>query len=136
MFRLNSLKYNTSITYANGDPFVIYGNVSCTSDVVTKSKRKYINIKIHNSEMIDSLRKFDTFAKSCIKNYQDVLDYNTQMFVKLPFRYNRFEIVMNNYTTSELFSNGKTFDCKIECGGVVHVDDNRKSMCMKITSIG
>ena len=128
MFRRkgNNILYNNS-------KFEIQCTVECISNVIEKDKRKYINIKILDN--LDVLILFDKYCYSNINIYKSFIvrqeDKSVDVFVKLPFRYNRYDIKFNHLMTSECFEINKQFKCILQFGGFI----NNESVCFKIVNV-
>ena len=121
----NSVFYNRSL-------FEFDTKVECRSNIIEINNRKYINVKV--LENLEILKQLDRYCQSNIKNYLQYCNNENIIFVKLPFRYKRFDISFNNLLTSDLFNINESFNCTIKFGGFVTINDNQ-TICLKITKV-
>lgn len=111
--------------------FQFESNVECVSQIIRKDKKHYLNIKLLENQQ--AIQQFDTFCKQLYHNYENSLKHNC-LFTKLPFRYNRFSIQFDNLKTSEQFQVGKIFNCSLQFGGFVEIDQSICT-CFKIIKV-
>lgn len=108
-------------------------NVTCSSDIITKDNKMYLNLHINESKE-NLIYGFNDFCKQYISNFKSFIN-DDKIFVKLPFRYNRFEVEYSNFLTSECFKLNETFNCQLKFCGILKVE-NSQTCVFKLVSIG
>ena len=121
-------KKGNNIFYNNSE-FEFKTRVKSVTDIITKDNRKYINVSVLDD--LTLLKELDMFFISKINNYESFIFDNNKMFIKLPFRYKRYNIKFNNINTCEVFEKDIEFKCKIKFGGFV----NLQRVCFKIIEV-
>jgi hypothetical protein len=119
-----------NLIYKSGKQFSTLAQCVCTSDVIIHDKKHYINVKI---EPNSDLKELDLFCQTTFKNFSSFLK-NDIIFVKLPFRYKRYDIKFNNLTACGCFQKDETFKCELLCCGFININDY-KSLCFKVTTV-
>lgn len=99
-------------------------NVSICSDLIQNNDLHYITLSINGYKEV--FEKIDKTLETKFENYTSCTNGN-KIFVKIPFRYGRFEVKYIGLSSSEDFVNKTNCNCVIELVGVKLI--NSKNVC-------
>ena len=109
------------ISNDNNSKYVVQlNNVNVASSVIQCDHMRYMNI--HIGKYNDVFNRIEAQLKEKINGSIHVRANNV-LFVKLPFRYGRYQIRYQGLSSSEDFTIGKIINCQIELCGVKYLND-------------
>ena len=117
----------------NNDTICFTSELQCVSDVLVLDKKRYIRLKIEGG-LLEFLRTLDNYCNNNFEKFSSSISNDT-ILVKLPFRYNKYEIDYIGQASSDDFRDGALIKSTIEVTGVVM--NKYSSMCtFKLTKLG
>ena len=106
--------------------------LQCVSDVLVLGKKRYIRLKIEGG-LLEFLKSLDSYCINTFEKFSSSISNDT-ILVKLPFRYNKYEIDYVGQASSDDFRDGELIKSTIEVTGVVM--NKYSSMCtFKLTRL-
>ena len=127
-----------NIKYIHGN-YAKYDNISINlndtiiaSDIIKHQNKHYIKINIESSGCDHIFNLIDTLGNT-LGNYNECVTNNI-LFIKLPYRYNRYEIHWVDLTNSDILKCNSKCDMIIETAGFIKIND-AWTACFKCLSI-
>lgn len=102
------------------------------SDVMEFSDKKYIRIRLHG-DVLAFMNRLEAYCETQLENYKPNT-FNDEVFVKLPYRYGKYEIDMAD-CTSEVFRNNEVVrHMQLQVCGVIFIKET-PTLSLKLISI-
>ena len=125
MFEISKATHKYYKVTKNNETIQITANLKCITDVLIIDKKRYIRVEVKDG-LLDFLCKLSNFCSNKFDNFTSIVT-NDSISVKLPFRYNKYEIKYIGQASSDDLKDGSNIKCTIEVSGVVQ--SKYSSMC-------
>ena len=115
-----------------GKIFFKFFNVKLISDIYQNSDKHYVDLDC--SSFITCINNIDNFAQTNFPNHINSVSPNNTIRVKLPFRYNRYQIQWENLSTSGDIKANNYCNITIQIMGITKTDNDNSFCSFKCVS--
>lgn len=112
---------------SNCDHFIL-NDVTLASGIIQCDHLRYLNINVHQYGSL--FQSLDSEIKSKLSQCASCTNHG-KLFVKIPFRYGRYQVKYKGLSTSDDFVAGKKVHCTVELSGLKQEGETH-TCCFKL----